>query len=887
MGTRKSWLFKIAVVVSLLVWVVLPASGEIIIDNGDADTSSTGKWLNSDAPGAYGTGSVYSGDLRTYTWKLNCPETAEYEVSMWWTEWPSRATRAKVLVACDQGTRTVYVNQRENGGKWNDIGKYPFTEGKTYKVTMVAAPGKVTTCADAVRFVKVDPPAAEFSADRFRGPAPMTVRFLNHTGGEADTWHWDFGDGTTSTEDSPSHTYTKAGVYTVMLTASGKHGVDTRMRYSYIDVKAKSTENVYVFDGYGGNDYLEGDMKSKMWQAGATEAADGWVCRPAGSGMTYNIYLRRDNDSLRKALYEDGAHVVICGHANYGYGLVFASKREILEQRIDDYDCIDSSRLFSTGTQWVSAKVDGMKYAQAYPNWKTEFNDGTKAVAPFDFGDARGVPPYNYCLTYQLAGDPYHYWVEVEGKRVERFGDSGAPAWYSAEGRAPDLSVDRACFIRNTAQYYNRFDFEGEWPMQQYHQQVAIREESPTNYNYRTQWPGLGTKRAKWSMVLKRAGQYRVLATWPALPENATNARYKIYHAKGTSVAYADQTQRSDQASLGVYNFRAGLVTVEMDDKADGYVVADAVILRPMVDAEKILFAEFSVDKQSGAAPLEVEFTDRTHHYTYNGSAEIAKYEWDFGDGKTSTSANPLHTYAKAGVYTVRLRVTTTDGGTDVREKKGFVVVGGKSNPAANFRASTMRGVGRLKVRFYDESTGDIGKWIWDFGDGKSSEARHPEHTYTAPGKYSVRLRVYGPTGQSVQIKRSYIHVFTGECYTDNTFRDRPHYTSGATTGKVICYAGPTSFEKDKLKYARMFHSSCNSMPYFGGVFNRGLMYGKTGDVRRTRDTAPDYLVYYLQGYTDEDILKYVNGLEDNHAFYNFSEKPPSVMLEENEALQF
>ncbi len=886
MKTRRNLLLTTLVLAGLLL--TAGAVGEIIIDDGDPGTSSTGRWIESNAPGAYGASSLYSGSWRRYTWQFSCPETAEYELSMWWTEWPSRTTRAKILVASDGGTKTIYVNQRENGGKWNALGRYAYTSGKTYDVTIIGAPGNVTTCADAVRFVKYDPPKADFSADRYRGPAPLTIKFRNHTAGDVESWHWDFGDGQTSTADSPSHTYTKPGVHTVMLTATGRDGTDTKMRYSYIDVKAKNTENIYVIDAYGGNDYLLGDLRAKMWQAGAVETADGWVCKPSGSNMTYNIYHRRTAESLKNALYEPDSHVVICGHANYGAGLVFASSREILEQRIDDYDCVDSSRLFCTSTDWVAYRVDGMKYGQAYPNWNAVFKDGGDAVAPMDFGDSRGTPPYNYHLTYQLPGDPTHYRIEINGDYVERFKDSGVPAWYSSDGKEPDPSVDRACFIRNTSQYYNRFEYEGEWKAIRYTQNGPVREETPMNYNYQWQWPGLGSKQAKWTMMVKRAGTYKVLATWPAFPESASNAKYKIHHANGTSVVYADQRQPGEPVSLGVYTFRAGRAVVELDDKADGYLAADAIILRPTANAEKILCAEFSAHKQSGSSPMTVEFTDRSHHYTYNDSAKIEMWEWDFGDGTASQEANPVHTYARPGVYTVRLRVTATDGRKDMEEKKNFIVVDGSTKPVAQFWASRMRGNQGMTVSFHDQSTGDIRAWRWDFGDGKSSEDRNPVHTYTSPGRYSIRLRVYGPAGNGVEIERNYIHVFLGECYTDNSFRVQPHYTSGATSvGKVICYAAPKSFDKKELKYARMFHSSCNSMPYFGQVFDRGLMYGKIGDVTRERDTASDYLVHYLKGDTDEDILTKVNELEDNHVFFNFSEKPPSIMKGDNEADQY
>jgi PKD repeat protein len=877
MKNQRQWLQS--GVAALLLGMGTSAFGQIVIDNGDAATSFTGRWYESSAPGAHGASSLYSGNLRQYIWTFDCPDSGEYIVSMWWTEWPSRSTGAKVLIASDAGTTKLYLNQRKDGGKWNSIGKYPYTAGKAYTVTIVSAPGSVTTCADAVKFEKFNPPAADFSADRYRGPAPFTMHFSNRTEGEVDGWHWDFGDGQTSSEKNPSHTYTTPGAHSVSLTATGSQGAHTKTWYSCVDVKADATENIYICDGYGGNDYLPSDIHDKMWDMGATETANGWMYRPANSNMTYYITMLRDGQSLLDALYEENAHVIIGGHANYGFGLVFATAREIVEHRIDDYECIDDDRLLNCSTDCVAARIDGMKYGQAYPNWEPVFKDGGSGIMPYDFGDPRGNPPYNYCLTYQLPGDPTHYRMEMDGKYVERFGDSGVPAWYSPDGLEPDPTYDRACFITNSSGYYNRFDCVGEWVVREHAGANHTGEESVKNYNYQVQWPGSGTKVARWRMLLKRPGQYRVMATWPALAENAVHARYTVYHSGGSSAAYADQSKSSDRNSLGVYNFNAGLATIELDDNADGYLAADAMILRPVADAEKILCAEFDADVRSRAAPLTVNFTNTSHHYTYDDSAQVAGCAWDFGDGTVSSDEHPSHTYNQKGAYTVTLRVTATDGREDIETKKYFIVAGVKVRPQAQFRALTMQGMQTTEVAFHDQSSGDINRWSWDFGDGQTSQQRNPVHTYTKPGRYSVRLTVYGPGGQGAETEKNYIHNFLGECYTDNSFQVRPHYNSGATTvGKVVCYAGPSSVDRSQLRYARLFHGSCNSLPYYGGVFNHGLMYGKMNDVVLEHDTAVDYLEYYLLGYADKDILDHINGLDDIHGFYNFSEKPPSMI---------
>ena len=70
------------------------------------------------------------------------------------------------------------------------------------------------------------PPSASFSVDVESGVAPLEVRFAHTSQGPLTSVEWDFGDGTTSTEYSPSHTYTTAGSHSVRLTAVGPGGVD-------------------------------------------------------------------------------------------------------------------------------------------------------------------------------------------------------------------------------------------------------------------------------------------------------------------------------------------------------------------------------------------------------------------------------------------------------------------------------------------------------------------------------------------------------------------------------------------------------------------------------------------------------------------------------------
>ena len=80
--------------------------------------------------------------------------------------------------------------------------------------------------------------AAIFTASRTSGKAPLTVHFANSSVGSITKWLWNFGDGYTSKVRSPSHTYSRAGAYTVTLTVTGAGGTNTCTQPGYITVYA-------------------------------------------------------------------------------------------------------------------------------------------------------------------------------------------------------------------------------------------------------------------------------------------------------------------------------------------------------------------------------------------------------------------------------------------------------------------------------------------------------------------------------------------------------------------------------------------------------------------------------------------------------------------------
>ncbi|MCX6693396.1 MAG: S8 family serine peptidase [Methanomicrobiales archaeon] len=77
---------------------------------------------------------------------------------------------------------------------------------------------------------------ADFTASPQTGPAPLTVTFTDESVGVPSHWYWSFGDGSSSLEKNPVHTYTKGGNYSISLEASSTGGRYRLHRQSYIKV---------------------------------------------------------------------------------------------------------------------------------------------------------------------------------------------------------------------------------------------------------------------------------------------------------------------------------------------------------------------------------------------------------------------------------------------------------------------------------------------------------------------------------------------------------------------------------------------------------------------------------------------------------------------------
>ena len=440
-------------------------SDDTIADNSDtASTSSTGSWQVSGGttpfdPSDPSANSLWArGGDDTFTWSFSPTQTGTYEVWEWHSGWSSRTTAAPHQIRYAGGTANVSVNQRVNAGQWNSLGTYPFAAGTTYTVTVTSVADSSSTCADAVRWTLVGednlPPTAVIDSI---SPNPATegqqVTFTGHgndVDGEITGYRWSSSiDGVLNHTASFTTTALSSGGHTIFFEVCDNEdewsaAVTTLLTVN--DVTAVE-EHIYYCIGYGViHNPLE---EAEDWfDTNGFQKVNGLWQYTNGSGKAFIFHIIQDIEGMRQALMTENAHVIYRGHANYGMGVVFVTESEQASEEVTDIYTIDDPRIFNISSPWFHVSVRGLITNQAYPNWWPIFQDGTSGVMNYDFGETTGTPPYyydtpayNYYITYQIPGDPSgtNYLMEsVNFGALERFPDSGTPAWYAADGSEPD-----------------------------------------------------------------------------------------------------------------------------------------------------------------------------------------------------------------------------------------------------------------------------------------------------------------------------------------------------------------------------------------------------------------------------------------------------------------
>ena len=208
--------------------------------------------------------------------------------------------------------------------------------------------------------------------------------------------------------------------------------------------------------------------------------------------------------------------------------------------------------------------------------------------------------------------------------------------------------------------------------------------------------------------------------------------------------------------------------------------------LTPIVVTAPVVTYQAGATPTSGPDPLTVEFTSGA---LSNGVEIWETSNWVFGDGSTSTLQNPIHTYSSVGTFNPSVTVTNTlASGSGTPAVPSITVTA----PATSYSATRtpVSGSNPLTVSFTSGAT-VLGSSVWTsstwaFGDGTTSTAQNPTHTYTAPGTYSASVVINntatlypGPTTSTIVVPG----VTPGAIYTSigpNTITLKQHQLDDA-----------------------------------------------------------------------------------------------------------
>jgi PGF-pre-PGF domain-containing protein len=240
---------------------------------------------------------------------------------------------------------------------------------------------------------------------------------------------------------------------------------------------------------------------------------------------------------------------------------------------------------------------------------------------------------------------------------------------------------------------------------------------------------------------------YYIVSTDSLMPgKNVTFVDYSVNQTSEV-LDFGDGSPKSSTANVTHTYMTPGIYTANLT--VTNEVSTDSMLKKIMVIQPAIPVASFTSNTTTGFRPLSVAFTDTSTGFP-------TSWSWDFGDGVTSTSRNPVHEYSNIGNYSVALTVEN-DKGSDKAQKANYITVllpltTLPQLPSANFSSNLTFGKIPLTVQFNDTSTGFPTSWNWDFGDGNASVEQSPMHTYFSAGTYNINLTVNNINGTDSKI---------------------------------------------------------------------------------------------------------------------------------------
>lgn len=178
--------------------------------------------------------------------------------------------------------------------------------------------------------------------------------------------------------------------------------------------------------------------------------------------------------------------------------------------------------------------------------------------------------------------------------------------------------------------------------------------------------------------------------------------------------------------------YTISLVITDFNGCTDKKIINQAIEVLPKPKAAFTMDSAYDCE-----VPTVIPFRNQS---TGNGIT----YKWSFGNGNTSTAANPRHTYTAFGTFSPKLVVTDQNGCKDSMVRKDELYLGPLK---VDFKADVTSSCGPFTVNFSNVGTFNGGlKYEWDFGDGTTSSKASPSKNYYDPGYYTVKLKAISIT---------------------------------------------------------------------------------------------------------------------------------------------
>ncbi|MCK9630055.1 MAG: PKD domain-containing protein [Methanoregula sp.] len=137
-----------------------------------------------------------------------------------------------------------YFGDEESSTVQNPV--HIFDSRGSYTIVLTVKNSKGSNSTSRSKYINVTgrvAPEASFSVDTSSGPGPLTVHFTDTSINNPTSWQWSFGDGFSTAEQNPVHTYASTGTFTVVLTVTNTEGSDTETSTSLITVTGTTPES--------------------------------------------------------------------------------------------------------------------------------------------------------------------------------------------------------------------------------------------------------------------------------------------------------------------------------------------------------------------------------------------------------------------------------------------------------------------------------------------------------------------------------------------------------------------------------------------------------------------------------------------------------------------